>query len=51
MATVPTVDEFLGKLVGDLGATCTAALVAIGDRLGLFKALAAAACAQSHSRT
>jgi 2-polyprenyl-3-methyl-5-hydroxy-6-metoxy-1,4-benzoquinol methylase len=36
----PTVDEFLGKLVGDLGATMTAVLVGIGDRLGLYKALA-----------
>src|SRR5262249_32350683 len=38
----PTLDEFLGKLVGDLGASCTAALVGIGDRLGLFKAMAGA---------
>jgi len=36
----PTLDEFLGKLVGDIGATVTAALVGIGDRLGLYKALA-----------
>ena len=35
-----TIDELLGKLVGDLGATMTAALVGIGDRLGLYKALA-----------
>jgi 2-polyprenyl-3-methyl-5-hydroxy-6-metoxy-1,4-benzoquinol methylase len=35
-------DEFLHKLVGDLGATMTAALVGIGDRLGLYKALAGA---------
>ena len=39
MAT-PSVDEFLGKLVGDLGAAMSAALVGIGDRLGLYKALA-----------
>lgn len=39
MAT-PTIDEFLGKLVGDLGATTTAALVGIGDALGLYKTLA-----------
>jgi 2-polyprenyl-3-methyl-5-hydroxy-6-metoxy-1,4-benzoquinol methylase len=38
---MPTVDEFLGKLVGDLGAAFSAALVGIGDRLGLYKALAA----------
>jgi 2-polyprenyl-3-methyl-5-hydroxy-6-metoxy-1,4-benzoquinol methylase len=37
-----TIDELLGKLVGDLGATATAALVGIGDRLGLYKALAGA---------
>ena len=36
----PTLDEFLGKLVGDLGAACSAALVGIGDRLGLYSALA-----------
>jgi 2-polyprenyl-3-methyl-5-hydroxy-6-metoxy-1,4-benzoquinol methylase len=39
--TTPTLDEFLGKLVGDLGAACSAALVGIGDRLGLYAALAA----------
>jgi SAM-dependent methyltransferase len=39
MAT-PSVDEFLGKLVGDLGAAISAALVGIGDKLGLYKALA-----------
>jgi 2-polyprenyl-3-methyl-5-hydroxy-6-metoxy-1,4-benzoquinol methylase len=41
MAT-PTLDEFLGKLVGDLGATVSAALVGIGDKLGLYKAMAGA---------
>jgi len=41
MAT-PTLDEFLGKLVGDLGAALSAALVGIGDKLGLYKALAGA---------
>ena len=41
MATL-SVDEFLGKLVGDLGAAVSAALVGIGDKLGLFKALAGA---------
>ncbi len=35
-----TIEEFLGKLVGDLGATSSAALVGIGDQLGLYKALA-----------
>ena len=34
--------EFLGRFVGDLGATVHAANVVIGDKLGLYKALAAA---------
>jgi 2-polyprenyl-3-methyl-5-hydroxy-6-metoxy-1,4-benzoquinol methylase len=38
----PSLDEFLGKLVGDLGAAVSAALVGIGDKLGLYKALAGA---------
>ena len=33
-------NAFLGKLVGDLGATASAALVLIGDRLGIYKAMA-----------
>jgi SAM-dependent methyltransferase len=33
--------EFLGRFVGDLGATVHAANVVIGDKLGLYKALAA----------
>jgi len=33
-------NEFLGKMVGDLGASITGALVVIGDRLGLYEALA-----------
>jgi SAM-dependent methyltransferase len=33
-------DTFMGKAVGDLGATLSAALVVIGDELGLFKAMA-----------
>jgi SAM-dependent methyltransferase len=42
-----TIDEgrlhqFLGRFVGDLGATVHAANVVIGDKLGLYKALAAA---------
>ena len=32
--------ELLGRVVGDFGATASAALVVIGDRLGLYKALA-----------
>jgi len=34
-------NEFLMKAVGDIGAAMSAALVAIGDRLGLYRALAA----------
>lgn len=33
-------EAFLGKAVGDFGAALSAALVAIGDRLGLYRALA-----------
>jgi 2-polyprenyl-3-methyl-5-hydroxy-6-metoxy-1,4-benzoquinol methylase len=32
--------EFMGRAVGDLGAGFTAALVVIGDKLGLYKAMA-----------
>ena len=35
-------DQFVGKAVGDLGAALTAALVVIGDKLGLYKAMAGA---------
>jgi 2-polyprenyl-3-methyl-5-hydroxy-6-metoxy-1,4-benzoquinol methylase len=35
-------NDFLGRVVGDLGAAMNAALVVIGDRLGLYKALVAA---------
>ncbi|HEY4727271.1 MAG TPA: SAM-dependent methyltransferase, partial [Actinomycetes bacterium] len=35
-------NEFLHRFVGDLGATVHAANVVIGDKLGLYKALAAA---------
>lgn len=34
-------DRFLGTMITDMGAAMTAALVLIGDRLGLYKALAA----------
>lgn len=34
-------NEFLGQMVGDLGAAANGALVVIGDKLGLYKALAA----------
>jgi 2-polyprenyl-3-methyl-5-hydroxy-6-metoxy-1,4-benzoquinol methylase len=33
--------DFLGKVVGDVGAAMSAALVVMGDRLGLYKAMAA----------
>jgi SAM-dependent methyltransferase len=33
-------EAFLGKVVGDLGAAMSTALVVLGDRLGLYKALA-----------
>jgi hypothetical protein len=33
-------DEFIGRFVGDLGAALSAALVVIGDRLGLYRAMA-----------
>ncbi len=33
-------DAFLGKLVNDLGASTSAALVLLGDRLGIYKAMA-----------
>ena len=34
-------NEFLGKVVGDVGAAMSAALVIVGDRLGLWRAMAA----------
>ncbi|MBV9888333.1 MAG: SAM-dependent methyltransferase, partial [Acidobacteria bacterium] len=33
-------NEFLGKAIVDFGATFSAALIRIGDRLGLYKGLA-----------
>ena len=33
-------DAFMGQFVGDLGATMSAALVVIGDKLGLYRAMA-----------
>jgi 2-polyprenyl-3-methyl-5-hydroxy-6-metoxy-1,4-benzoquinol methylase len=35
-------NEFMGKVVGDIGAAMSAALVVVGDRLGLYKGLAKA---------
>ena len=45
--TTMTIDEnklnqFMGRAVGDIGAAMSAALVVIGDGLGLYKAMAAA---------
>ena len=45
MTTTQTIDEaklneFMGRFVGDLGAALSAALVVIGDRLGLYRAMA-----------
>src|SRR3954447_22533961 len=34
-------DQFLGKVVGDVGAAMSAALVVLGDRLGFWRTLAA----------
>jgi 2-polyprenyl-3-methyl-5-hydroxy-6-metoxy-1,4-benzoquinol methylase len=34
-------NEFMGKIVGDLGVTMSGALLVLGDRLGLYKAMAA----------
>ena len=34
--------QFVGQVVGDLGATISAGNVVIGERLGLYRALAAA---------
>ncbi|MBQ1543813.1 SAM-dependent methyltransferase [Caulobacter sp. CCUG 60055] len=33
-------EAFMGKMVGDMGAAISAALVVVGDRLGLYRALA-----------
>src|SRR5438105_12268006 len=43
----PVIDEnklnaFLGQLVGELGATVNAGLIVLGDRLGLYRAMAGA---------
>ena len=34
-------NEFLGKVVGDFGAALSSSLVYIGQKLGLYKAMAA----------
>ena len=45
MSTTQTIDQdkldqFMGRFVGDLGASLSAALVVIGDKLGLYRAMA-----------
>jgi len=35
-------EHFMGKIVGDMGSAISAALVVIGDQLGLYKAMAGA---------
>src|SRR3954453_5989523 len=45
MAATPTIDQakleqFMGQFVQDMGAAATAPLVVIGDKLGLYKAMA-----------
>jgi SAM-dependent methyltransferase len=47
MTTQTTIDEeklnqFVGTMVGDLGATMNTALIRIGDKLGLYRAMAGA---------
>ena len=34
-------NAFMGKIVGDLGVTMSSALLVLGDRLGLYQAMAA----------
>jgi SAM-dependent methyltransferase len=41
-------EAFVGKALGDLGAALTAALVVVGDKLGLYKALAKRGALTSH---
>lgn len=40
MPNLEKLEAFMGKMVNDIGAAATGALVLIGDKLGLFKALA-----------
>src|SRR6476469_4882618 len=49
MQTMTTeLEQLIGKVIGDLGATANAALVIVGDRLGLYRTLAQAGPATSH---
>jgi 2-polyprenyl-3-methyl-5-hydroxy-6-metoxy-1,4-benzoquinol methylase len=41
MTTTPSaLDQLMGKMLGDMGASMSAALIVMGDRLGLYRALA-----------
>jgi 2-polyprenyl-3-methyl-5-hydroxy-6-metoxy-1,4-benzoquinol methylase len=40
MADQAKLEQFMGKMVGDMGAAVSAALIIVGDKLGLYKALA-----------
>ncbi|HVP31253.1 MAG TPA: class I SAM-dependent methyltransferase [Myxococcota bacterium] len=42
MLDAAKLDDFVNKALGDLGATLTASLVVIGDKLGLYRAMAGA---------
>lgn len=42
MATMPAgLEQFMGKMLGDMGAAISGALVVLGDRLGLYRTLGA----------
>jgi hypothetical protein len=38
----PQIEQFISKVINDLGATSNVALAFIGDKLGLYKAMAEA---------
>ena len=42
-------DALVGRLVGDVGAAVTGALVVLGDQVGIFRAMADGEPAQFHS--
>ena len=49
MQTMTTeLEQLIGKVIGDLGGTANAALVIVGDRLGLYRTLAEVGPATSH---
>ena len=49
MADPARLDAFMGKMAGDMGAAMSASLVVLGDRLGLYRALADAGPSTSAS--